>query len=200
MTTTEAGPTTGTPSLCPAFDHQELRCVARAIARRTRSSHLLPDLLQCAAVGMLEAQHSFDPTRGVPFGAYARHRIRGAVYDGLCELLPARRCAAVRMDGAALQTARRNRYDDLIEDQAPAATAQELLEEQELLHRLRAAFQGLAGRDQEVLAAVYDLSGQRTSGARVALERGCSRSTVSREHLRALTRLRRKLIRGPGHE
>jgi len=47
-----------------------------------RSDHLSRDDLAAAgAVALVEASRSYDPERGVPFGAYARERIAGAVRD-----------------------------------------------------------------------------------------------------------------------
>lgn len=43
-----------------------------------RSGHR-DDLIQEAALGLLEAVRTFDPSRGVPFKAYARKRARWAV-------------------------------------------------------------------------------------------------------------------------
>ena len=41
------------------------------------------DFEQLAFGGLLEAIDRFDPLRGTPFDAYARHRIRGAIADGI---------------------------------------------------------------------------------------------------------------------
>ena len=41
------------------------------------------DLRQEACLGLLDAARRYDAGKGVPFGAYARRRIRGAVMDGL---------------------------------------------------------------------------------------------------------------------
>ncbi|GAB4098607.1 sigma-70 family RNA polymerase sigma factor [Sinomonas halotolerans] len=49
-----------------------------------RAPHLpREDLAGAGAVALTAAARSFDPTLGVPFGAYARQRIRGAVADEL---------------------------------------------------------------------------------------------------------------------
>jgi len=34
-------------------------------------------------VGLMKAAAKFDPNRGWRFGTYARHRIRGAMIDGI---------------------------------------------------------------------------------------------------------------------
>lgn len=46
------------------------------------------DLLQAGAIGMLDAMDKFDVERGVPFGVYARFRIRGAMLDALVAAVP----------------------------------------------------------------------------------------------------------------
>ncbi|GLY56132.1 MAG: sigma-70 family RNA polymerase sigma factor [Cellulosimicrobium funkei] len=49
-----------------------------------RADHLSrEDLASVGAVALTTAATSFDPTRGVPFGAYARRRIVGALADEL---------------------------------------------------------------------------------------------------------------------
>lgn len=78
------------------FEH-ERRCreslfnrylaLARAIAhgeRRKRPAYGLDpaDFEQFAYGGLLEAIDRYDPLRGIPFDAYARRRIRGAIADG----------------------------------------------------------------------------------------------------------------------
>jgi RNA polymerase sigma factor FliA len=64
--------------------------LARIIALhefRRRPPHGLErkDFEQLAYGGLLEAIDRFDPLRGAPFEAYARHRIRGAISDGLAQ-------------------------------------------------------------------------------------------------------------------
>jgi RNA polymerase sigma factor FliA len=66
------------------------RALARAIARtelRRRPSYGLEksDFEQLAYSGLLEAIDKFDPERGAPFDAFARHRIRGAITDGIAK-------------------------------------------------------------------------------------------------------------------
>ena len=41
------------------------------------------DMLSCGVQGLIEAYHSFDPTRGAKFSTYALPRIRGAILDAL---------------------------------------------------------------------------------------------------------------------
>jgi RNA polymerase sigma factor for flagellar operon FliA len=61
--------------------------LARAIARRTHARLPkgidLDDLVSTAVMGLIEAVDRFDPSRGVSFKAYAKHRIQGAILDSL---------------------------------------------------------------------------------------------------------------------
>jgi len=77
-------------SKCDA--HQQLffqyvpwaRTVARDVYRRLRIPQMeWGDYAHNATVGLLEAMSRFDATRGVDFMAYARPRVRGAVFNGL---------------------------------------------------------------------------------------------------------------------
>lgn len=45
------------------------------------------DFIQNAKVGLLEAMSRYDPDRGIPFPAFAKRRIRGAVFNGLKAIL-----------------------------------------------------------------------------------------------------------------
>jgi RNA polymerase sigma factor for flagellar operon FliA len=53
--------------------------VAQVCAGATHLSR--DDLAQAGAVGLVKAATSYDASRGVPFGAYARERILGAIRD-----------------------------------------------------------------------------------------------------------------------
>lgn len=63
------------------------RKLARAVFVRVRGrSADWPDYAQNASVGLIEAMDAYDHRRGVPFEAYARQRVRGAVFNGLRSL------------------------------------------------------------------------------------------------------------------
>ena len=62
--------------------------VVRSVARAIRLSSLgrgveLEDLFAYGAQGLVEAAARFDGAKGIPFAAFARHRIRGAIFDGI---------------------------------------------------------------------------------------------------------------------
>jgi RNA polymerase sigma factor for flagellar operon FliA len=57
--------------------------IARNISRRVPSYVDPRDLRQEACLGLLDAALRYDAAKGVPFQAFARRRISGAVLDGL---------------------------------------------------------------------------------------------------------------------
>ena len=60
------------------------RSVARDVYRRLRNPLLeWGDYAQNASVGLLEAMGRFDAGRGIDFIAYAKPRVRGAVFNGV---------------------------------------------------------------------------------------------------------------------
>lgn len=66
---------------------REMVPVARAIAHKAAAGRLgaaeTEELVGAAYEGLVVASERFDAKRGVPFGAYARHRIQGAVVDAM---------------------------------------------------------------------------------------------------------------------
>ena len=43
------------------------------------------DMVSCGLIGLIEAVDRFDPKRGTAFSTFAVKRIRGAVFDGICQ-------------------------------------------------------------------------------------------------------------------
>lgn len=63
------------------------RLVARDVYLRVRWRGAdWSDFVQNATVGLIEATDRFDPLRGIEFRTFARHRVRGAVFNGLRHL------------------------------------------------------------------------------------------------------------------
>jgi RNA polymerase sigma factor for flagellar operon FliA len=60
-----------------------VEAVARQVARRTGTWDELDELVGLGAQGLVDAERRFDSSRGVPFTAYARSRVEGAMLDGL---------------------------------------------------------------------------------------------------------------------
>jgi RNA polymerase sigma factor for flagellar operon FliA len=64
-----------------------VRGEAYRIARRIPpGGPSLDDLIGFGHLGLLQAKSAFDPSRKINFEIFARHRIRGAIFDGLREL------------------------------------------------------------------------------------------------------------------
>lgn len=59
-----------------------VRLIAGELQRRVRACDY-EDLVQAGMLGLLDAVRRYDPTRGVPFGAYARYRVRGSMLDSI---------------------------------------------------------------------------------------------------------------------
>lgn len=65
--------------------------VGRSVYRRISIYNLdSDDFVQNAELGLLDAISRFDPDRGIDFRAYAKARVRGAVFNGLRVLLSER--------------------------------------------------------------------------------------------------------------
>ncbi len=76
-----------------AVQHLDLvRQMALTLRRRLAPGASVDDLVGAGNLGLLEAARRFDPSRGASFGAFARHRIRGAMADSLRELDSISRC------------------------------------------------------------------------------------------------------------
>jgi RNA polymerase sigma factor for flagellar operon FliA len=58
-----------------------VRAVAGKLHARLRSGFELEDLVNEGVLGLIDALHRFDPSRDTAFGAFARQRIAGAIYD-----------------------------------------------------------------------------------------------------------------------
>jgi RNA polymerase sigma factor FliA len=70
----------------PSYDRVvEYYPLAQAIAKRTHARLPkgidLDDLVSSAVIGLMEAVERYDPSRGVAFRSYAKHRIQGAILD-----------------------------------------------------------------------------------------------------------------------
>jgi RNA polymerase sigma factor FliA len=60
-----------------------VEAVARQIHARLPPSVQLDDLVSVGVLGLMESMNRYDPSRGVPFQYFARHRVRGAILDAL---------------------------------------------------------------------------------------------------------------------
>lgn len=193
---------------------------ARQMLRRVTTGVVqLADLQQWGRMGALEARRRFDPREGVHFKGFARHRIRGSMYDGLRTMgvLSRRTYARLRQQaideslvgepvadppgGPTRESDARVAFQAILELAtsriAAMGEAQESHEsdyaERDAIHKVRDAISKLSDEEQRVVRAVYDLSESGDSGAQLADRTGVSRSFISRRHLAVLERLRRLL-------
>lgn len=205
-----------------------VRVEAHRIARLLPTGALeLDDLIGYGHVGLVEAQSRYDPSRGIDFEIYARHRIRGAIYDGIRQSLGPlklrtyerlrRQILAWRLAGEPTpppSTATRRAATAEVSWTAIADLATALVAAQaearpgpvdpetqfldaERLDATRAAMARLEPEQQEILRAVYDLDEIGDSGAKLAERRGLHRSGISRRHQAILERMRRWLKARP---
>src|SRR6201995_293042 len=79
-------------SVQPALSHEDRRIVAslpfvESLARRVAASMPnsieIGDLIQDGVIGLIDAAHRFDESRGIKFKTFAERRIRGAMIDAL---------------------------------------------------------------------------------------------------------------------
>ena len=180
----------------------------------------LAELSGYGYVGLMDAWRRFDSSKAIKFETFARHRVRGAMLDGLRSTLGlARRRGYQRLKdqitawqivedqaGACGQNTgppevAEATYKQVVElaqsflrqdlESARSMRPDDIFERCETSHRLSQAVNELEPSEREVIEAVYDLREQGDSGARLAERRGINRSGVCRRHRSILERLRR---------
>jgi RNA polymerase sigma factor FliA len=79
--------------------------IARRMAARLPSGIDVDELVSPGVIGLIEAVERYDPSRGIAFEPYAKHRIQGAILDALraMDWVP----RAVRQRGTQLEETRR---------------------------------------------------------------------------------------------
>lgn len=148
------------------------------------------DAASAAMIGLISAVDRFDPSRGVPFEAYAALRIRGAVVDEIRHV-DERGRADRRPEGAELAVS----LDVLLDTgkhQGPAVDDgfTERYEQEDLKTRIQDALGRLPARQREVIARYYgDELTLREAGAKM----GVSEARACQLHGRAIQSLRRDL-------
>lgn len=165
--------------------------LVRSVARAVRSRPLgrgveLEDLFAYGSKGLVEAASRFDGTRGIPFGAFARHRIRGAIVDGIrAQYWFGRRAPHhLRIHHAGEIDERQLCHDGRWNGRR---MAQFPVEEDGTLQSLDALIRKLSDHERRLLNLCYG-QGKRLTQAASAM--GVSRSWASRLHARALATLR----------
>ena len=166
----------------------------------------LNDLIEDGVFGLIAAAHRYDPARGVSFPLYAKHRIRGAIVDGLRRLdhlsrdsrskakksEQERRSVLPRLAGQhgdARFPGERNRIHRRRKRWAPEPVAGEgwrpdvMAGHEELLATLRGAMRTLPARYGEIVA-LYHWRG--LTMREIGRSYGINESRVSQIHKRAL--------------
>src|SRR5919108_2233307 len=153
------------------------------------------DLVSAGVIGLIDAVDRFDHARGVPFEAFARVRIQGAVIDELR-----------RLDGRSRLFWKRVREGTTAEESMPDAVSLDRLIdagtepagddltasllEQDLWNDVGIALMTLPRRERSVLQRYYGAS--RTL-REIGSEMGVSEARVCQLHARAIAQLRRML-------
>lgn len=177
--------------------------IAKALARGLPPTVELDELVNDGVIGLIEATRRYDPTRGVGFSAYAGHRIRGAMLDGLRvrDPLPRRlrRAHKAEQNDPRLRGACRGIHfhgleDALMipEDEACGPEARVL--EEELRHELHCGLLELLPRDRQVLLLRME---RRMTLRAVAAQLQLSITRVAEIQSRGIVRLRRFLAGQP---
>ena len=154
-------------------EHRRLAAViAASFHRRFPGRFELDDLVQIGVLGLIDAAARYQPWRGVPFRAYARHRIRGAILDAL-----------------------RGRDPQPLDDGDDVADARagpdEIVEMRERSDAVDAAIEDLTPRQARVIELRYG-KGLTQAAADERLG-GISQAGAREFELRAIERLRRSL-------
>ena len=187
-----------TPTTREATIVQHLTHV-HALAKRLRS-HVPPcvtldDLIGAGTIGLIQAVDRFQPSRGLQFATYAKHRIRGAMLDFLREEDPLSRTERRRTRTAnaavgALPTTVNLEQLPAHEprsEYAPARCFSSRFADRVDLDRARLC---LSDRENRVISLLFDLDWQNRD---VALQLGVNESRASQIRHAALSKLRARL-------
>jgi RNA polymerase sigma factor for flagellar operon FliA len=186
--------------------------IARSVHRRVRAYPVdCEDFVQNAAIGLMEAMSRYDPGRGIAFHAYAKCRVRGAVFNGLRAILADR------------SQFRQERYMERLESMQESGGAGDALElvldavvglglgfllehgSGEAAHTLDGLFhaqsmelqsgldQALRKLPERLAEIVRDHYFQHVPFVEIARRAGVSKGRISQLHREALLQLRKRL-------
>jgi len=185
--------------------------IARNIHRRVPAYAVdCDDFIQNARLGLLEAMSRFDPDRGVPFPAFAKPRVRGAVFNGLRAILGERpRAGSDPLYDERLASLMDDTSDDSVDRVVDAilglGTAFLLGEDVDLdpcayagradtQRRMRAGVARLPERLRRIVEAHYF---QHVPFVDIAAASGLTKGRISQLHSQALRELR-EILRDSG--
>ena len=182
------------------------RSVAAMVARRTGLRMMeWADHVQNAQIGLLEAMTRYDVSLGVDFMAYAKPRVRGAVFNGMRSFLRAdaadsrRRISVDRMESlheqsedklAAFVDAVVGLGISLLLDNELGSGDGPDADVDEYMPMLRDALLNVPGRRREILIAHYI---RQIPFQDIARELGVTKGRVSQLHKEGLIMLREVL-------
>ncbi len=175
---------------------QNMRLVYRIavkLFRKLRGNVELDDLVAYGTEGLYAAVDRFDPARGVPFGAYAQHRIRGAMIDGVRAISPVppvayrRRRAAMRGEHVHVTVNVGPVQTDPTRLPFTGISVVELASRAELRRRVCKAMERLPENQRTLIERHYFADADL---AEAGAELGYSKSWASRLHARAIDTLR----------
>lgn len=130
--------------------------IARRIFERLPQHVVFEDLVHAGVVGLIEAVRSYDSSKLVPFNAFAKFRIRGAILDSLRDLdwgsRPLRRKGRRMEEAIATLSAKLGRQPE--EDEIAAEMGLTI----EKLHEIALRLDGLTLVGQQV-KSMFDNSG-----------------------------------------
>jgi RNA polymerase sigma factor for flagellar operon FliA len=151
--------------------------IARRLAPRLPRFVRLEEMLNDGLIGLTLAARRYDPRRGVPFGAFAAPRVRGAILDGAQERHWWSRQA--RQSGTVLPA-----VSSLCHASAVESDAEQRMEHREWTTR---AVRRLPDRARLVIRLYYF---EGMSMKQIAQTLGISESRVSQFHAWIIRRLR----------
>ena len=167
-----------------------VHALAARLQSRVPPCVALDDLVSAGTIGLMQAVDRFQPSRGLQFGSYARHRIWGAMLDFLRGEDPLSRAERrqVRAASAGRPSAATISLDELpaFEPRSTRCTSYAFTDRVDL----ERARQRLSAREQQVVSLLFDLD---WSNREVARELGVNESRVSQIKHAALSKLRESL-------
>ena len=175
-----------------AADLELVRKLALSFMRRMPSHVELAELISLGNIGLCESYARYNPSRGVPFHAFAAMRIRGAMLDGMREedILSRAERRTLRATLSAEPSARRVGIDGEtaeLADEAPNGDAQ--METQRHWNAVVEALPSLEPRLREVVQ-LHFLEEQtlRSIGIRLGVteSRACQLIRTALERLRVV--------------
>lgn len=145
------GPDHGLGDLVASYG-QRIEKMGRGFRQRHMPALGAEDLAQAGYIAMLGAAKRFDPTRGVPFGAFLQTRLKGAMRDAL--RVEARQSKRDRMESpsARQEPGERDLAAEIVSHAAPPGAG---AERRKIAAMLTRALDVLSPRERRIIIMVY---------------------------------------------